>query len=220
MELTCTRVNVWQATPETIAGRVRVFSGQELSNFVTFDFLFSQILTSVRLGLARMEVHASMELTNSRAIAHQATQETNARRVIVAFFNNVLFYRLYFYSDVDECASFPCENGGMCIDEIDFFTCNCNAGFTGGQCETSELDLCHCDDELTLFLPIADIDECASSPCKNGGTCIDLNVEWTISSFSFDVGYTCQCMAGYTGVQCETSKKSCSVVLVRSFILC
>ena len=40
----------------------------------------------------------------------------------------------------------------------------------------------------------ADIDECASSPCQNGGHCTDgLN------------GYTCVCVQGYTGNNCETS---------------
>ena len=41
----------------------------------------------------------------------------------------------------------------------------------------------------------ADIDECGSSPCQNGGTCTDL-VD----------GYTCTCSAGYTGSDCETGK--------------
>ena len=41
----------------------------------------------------------------------------------------------------------------------------------------------------------ADIDECASNPCENGGTCVDgVN------------GYTCTCAAGYSGTMCGTSK--------------
>ena len=59
-----------------------------------------------------------------------------------------------------------------------------------------------------MFLSLSDIDECASSPCKNGGSCIDLNAEWTSSSSGFTVGYACQCMAGYTGDKCETSENS------------
>ena len=46
----------------------------------------------------------------------------------------LIFHRL----DVDECASFPCTNGGTCIDEIDHFSCQCIAGYTGDLCETSE----------------------------------------------------------------------------------
>jgi hypothetical protein len=39
----------------------------------------------------------------------------------------------------------------------------------------------------------SDIDECASNPCLNGAACVD------------DVnGYTCACVAGYTGDHCET----------------
>ena len=40
---------------------------------------------------------------------------------------------------------------------------------------------------------IVDIDECASNPCHNAGTCTD----------AVD-GYTCGCVAGYNGDNCET----------------
>ena len=62
-------------------------------------------------------------------------------------------------------------------------------------------------------------DECANSPCKNGGTCVN---DWAISSSSSSsgssssgsttVGYTCQCVAGYTGDECETSSRSVFVL--------
>ena len=40
-----------------------------------------------------------------------------------------------------------------------------------------------------------DVDECASGPCQNGGTCVDqVN------------GYQCQCAPGYTDLQCQTGK--------------
>ena len=39
-----------------------------------------------------------------------------------------------------------------------------------------------------------DTDECSSDPCQNGGTCTD------------DVNsYSCACVAGYTGEDCEIS---------------
>ena len=40
-----------------------------------------------------------------------------------------------------------------------------------------------------------EIDECASNPCANDGNCTDVVN-----------GYTCDCVAGYTGSMCEVSK--------------
>ena len=49
--------------------------------------------------------------------------------------------------------------------------------------------------ELTNVPPlhILDIDECSSSPCKNGGACTD-HVN----------RYRCTCVAGYTDANCNT----------------
>ncbi|MDF1552332.1 MAG: calcium-binding EGF-like domain-containing protein, partial [Deferrisomatales bacterium] len=63
--------------------------------------------------------------------------------------------------------------GGVCIDGVDSFTCECPAGFGGATCET-------------------DIDDCAGDPCLNGGVCID-----GVDSF------TCECPAGYSGDYCQ-----------------
>ena len=40
-----------------------------------------------------------------------------------------------------------------------------------------------------------DIDECNSNPCQNGATCRD-----HVNS------YSCTCVAGFNGTNCETSK--------------
>ena len=50
-----------------------------------------------------------------------------------------------------------------------------------------------------IFLMLADIDDCASNPCENNGTCIDL-----VSN------YTCNCTQGYTGKNCGIGKNRLS----------
>ncbi|XP_038939693.1 sushi, nidogen and EGF-like domain-containing protein 1 isoform X1 [Rattus norvegicus] len=77
----------------------------------------------------------------------------------------------------------PCLNGGKCIDDCvtgnPSYTCSCLAGFTGRRCHL-------------------DVNECASHPCQNGGTCTH-----GVNSFS------CQCPAGFQGPTCESAQSPC-----------
>ena len=85
-------------------------------------------------------------------------------------------------TDIDECASDPCQNNATCIDKINEFTCICQAGFTGRQCQT-------------------DIDDCESDPCGNGGQCIDGINE-----------YSCNCTdTGFEGAQCQINIDECAL---------
>ena len=43
-----------------------------------------------------------------------------------------------YITDRDECASDPCRNGGVCVDGIDTYYCECAEGFGGRNCERSE----------------------------------------------------------------------------------
>lgn len=61
----------------------------------------------------------------------------------------------------------------------DAYLCRCPAGFSGRQCEDN-------------------VDDCASSPCANGGTCRDGVNE-----------YSCTCPPGYTGRNCSAPVSRC-----------
>ncbi|CAG2201468.1 NOTCH2 [Mytilus edulis] len=89
-------------------------------------------------------------------------------------------FLLYFMSsqilDINECASNPCRNGGLCLDLINNHRCHCQEGYTGFNCQTN-------------------IDECSSNPCRHNGTCIDFIDE-----------YICQCTNEFKGDNCKKCK--------------
>ena len=68
--------------------------------------------------------------------------------------------------DIDECASNPCYNDGLCRDKVNGFKCDCPLGYYDYICASS-------------------INECASSPCRNNGRCIDgVNEYVLLNSFN------------------------------------
>ncbi|XP_024128868.1 protein jagged-2 isoform X1 [Oryzias melastigma] len=74
-----------------------------------------------------------------------------------------------------------CGSHGRCISlTAGDFTCSCDPGFTGSNCHEN-------------------INDCASNPCKNGGTCID-----GINSFQ------CVCPGGWEGPLCDADVDECS----------
>lgn len=70
-------------------------------------------------------------------------------------------------------ASNPCENGAVCVEELDQdhfplgFRCHCRRGFTGPRCEIN-------------------VDECSSSPCLHG-FCYDGTKQLTSSQHFYDI---------------------------------
>ena len=73
---------------------------------------------------------------------------------------------------VSHCPIFP-----QATSAAPGYTCNCNAGWQGTNCDQN-------------------VNECASNPCQNGGTCNDgLN------------GFTCTCTDQWTGPLCQTAQQ-------------
>jgi hypothetical protein len=131
-------------------------------------------------------------------------------------------------TNVDDCASNACENGGVCIDGVDSYSCDCTGtGFSGTRCQndvnecalgTDNCDpLVSCTNTPGSFTcgacpsDYADtngdgtlctrIDDCAPNPCQHGGSCTD-----------GDDSYSCDCTGtGYTGAACETDIDECAL---------
>lgn len=84
-----------------------------------------------------------------------------------------------------------CFNGGKCLDGpgLDFY-CSCLPGWNGRLCE-------------------AEINECDSNPCHNGGICVDkLN------------SYLCACPMGYAGDECQEEIQICDNNPCKNNALC
>lgn len=37
-------------------------------------------------------------------------------------------------TNIDDCVTGPCQNGGTCIDEVAKYTCQCTSDFMGQNC--------------------------------------------------------------------------------------
>jgi len=75
----------------------------------------------------------------------------------------------------------PCANNATCsVVAGSGYHCTCEPGWVGINCTEN-------------------IDECASIPCKNGGSCMDLVN-----------GFQCICLSGYEDATCATQSNQCS----------
>ena len=116
--------------------------------------------------------------------------------------------------DINECSSNPCQHGGTCQDMPNAYRCDCLPGYEGTFCET-------------------DVDWCAESPCHRGSACVDVGSTFLCACpphrsgdlcdetpcqngavFSVDAidpdSYTCQCVPGYAGLNCEVDIDECA----------
>ncbi|KAK1158105.1 lactadherin-like isoform X1 [Acipenser oxyrinchus oxyrinchus] len=120
------------------------------------------------------------------------------------------------------CEVNHCMNGGTCVTEVGDapFVCICAEGFTGDKCNAIETGpcqpnpchnnaacevtsktrrgdvfseyICKCPEGYNGVHCQNNVNECATQPCKNGGTCRDL-----------DGDYTCKCPSPFLGMHCQ-----------------
>ena len=50
----------------------------------------------------------------------------------------MFFTDFSFPSDVDECLSSPCANGGQCMDRRGGYLCRCPSGYKGTHCQAGK----------------------------------------------------------------------------------
>ncbi|KAL7020531.1 hypothetical protein ACKWTF_011569 [Chironomus riparius] len=112
----------------------------------------------------------------------------------------------------DSCNSTTCGDHGECIQTDSFYSCECDDGFYGQNCEIAENPCssapcfndgickainetftCECPPEYQgLFCEYID-EPCNQKDCQNGANCYEINEE------AF-----CECMPGFQGDLCET----------------
>ena len=59
----------------------------------------------------------------------------NVLHAIAKCVKGALNKRYYLLSDINECESNPCENGGVCEDVVDGYLCTCASGYTDTECQ-------------------------------------------------------------------------------------
>lgn len=95
--------------------------------------------------------------------------------------------------DYDDCASNPCQNGGVCSDSISGYSCDCSGlDYNGSQCQCEKN---HRRIKMSVFS--SDPDQCAlgTFTCQNNGTCLSIHNNKNV---------ICQCVNNYEDRNCET----------------
>ena len=87
-------------------------------------------------------------------------------------------------TDIDECGSSPCQNGGQCVDGLDSYSCQCPASMAGQHCERQQL-------------------------CPQGDPCLNYGVCYQTVNVGQGVVVHCTCLPGFAGELCQLNIDDC-----------
>ena len=131
-------------------------------------------------------------------------------------------------TNVDDCKTNPCRNGGQCQDLVGDFKCTCPIGWVGKRCEEDDkkCDPSTCENNALCVDLFQDFfcacpsgtdgkrcetspQRCIGDPCMNGGACRDL-------------GYSlnCSCSKDYTGIGCQYEYDACAAGACKNGATC
>ena len=83
-------------------------------------------------GLLHVRVIMKTTLLIPRCSAGKKKNEDFVQSLVAFRISNIS------YSDIDDCASAPCQNNDICQDGVNMFICICLNGFLGTFCEISK----------------------------------------------------------------------------------
>ena len=98
----------------------------------------------VPLTMKNREVHVIVTLRDIAPVRitvecyRQTKSQVNYGRSLKKILLWTQCFAVFWFSDIDDCANSPCQNGGSCTDGVNQFTCQCVPGFTGTNCEISK----------------------------------------------------------------------------------
>lgn len=115
----------------TCSGNLIVYGCQCAPGFNGYNCEFGTLCF-----LSKCTVHFALAYRGDEQI-HWAVKQSHCDGIMNLKHNCSLFW----LTDVDECLSSPCFNGGTCTDSTNLFQCQCDNGFTGSRCEISEYSI-------------------------------------------------------------------------------